>query len=95
MPLNSQPDALFLPPDEFLTRFGYTKPGIKNDALPEPGSSDPDIVFYCKAGVRARAAAQLAVQAGYDSERVGVYYGSWLDWAERGGKVERWKGQKG
>lgn len=52
-----------------------------------------DIVFYCKAGVRARAAAQLAVQAGYDVERVGVYDGSWLDWVKRGGKVEEWEGE--
>jgi len=92
MPLNSQPDALFLSPDEFLTRFGYAKPGIRNDASPESRSPDPDIVFYCKVGVRARAAAELAVQAGYDPERVAVYAGSWLDWAERGGKVERWRG---
>jgi rhodanese-related sulfurtransferase len=44
--------------------------------------------------VRARAAAQLAVQAGYDAERVGVYEGSWLDWAARGGRVERWEGDE-
>ena len=90
LPLSSHPDALFLSPDEFVNRFGYEKPGIKNDAL----SLTPDIVFYCKAGVRARAAAELAVQAGYDSERVGVYDGSWLDWAKNGGKVERWEGQE-
>ncbi|KAF7597098.1 hypothetical protein BBP40_010572 [Aspergillus hancockii] len=82
VPLASQPDALFLTPEEFETRFGYPKPGA---AAGEKG----DIVFYCKAGVRARAAAQLAVQAGYDPERIGVYNGSWLDWAERGGKVEK------
>jgi rhodanese-related sulfurtransferase len=50
------------------------------------------MVFYCKAGVRAQAAAQMAVQAGYDPASVGVYYGSWLDWAKNGGKVERWEG---
>ena len=84
VPLASQPDALFLSPDEFETRFGYPKPGVGEEG---------DIVFYCKAGVRARAAAQLAVQAGYDVERVGVYDGSWLDWAKRGGKVEEWEGE--
>ncbi|KAL5339316.1 Rhodanese-like domain-containing protein [Aspergillus crustosus] len=86
VPLASQPDALFLTPDEFETRFGYPKPGA--------GSEEGDIVFYCKAGVRARAAAQLAVQAGYEAERIGVYDGSWLDWARRGGKVERWEGDE-
>ncbi|EYE94424.1 rhodanese-like domain-containing protein [Aspergillus ruber CBS 135680] len=84
VPLASQPDALFLSPDEFETRFGYPKPGVGEEG---------DIVFYCKAGVRARAAAQLAVQAGYDVERVGVYDGSWLDWVKRGGKVEEWEGE--
>jgi rhodanese-related sulfurtransferase len=49
-------------------------------------------VFYCKAGVRARAAAQLAVQAGYNAEQLGVYDGSWLDWEKQGGKTERWEG---
>lgn len=85
MPLGSQPDAYFLTPDEFETRFGYPKPGVSAE---EEGK---DIVFYCKAGVRAKTAAQLAVQAGYDPSRVGVYYGSWLDWSGKGGKVEKWE----
>lgn len=54
--------------------------------------AESNLVFYCKAGVRARAAAQLAVQAGYDPEKVGVYEGSWLDWAKKGGRVEKWEG---
>ncbi|KAF9885806.1 hypothetical protein FE257_012388 [Aspergillus nanangensis] len=85
VPLASQPDALFLTPEEFETRFGFAKPGAEGQ--------DGDVVFYCKAGVRARAAAQLAVQAGYDPARVGVYEGSWLDWADKRGKVEKWDGQ--
>ncbi|KAE8339816.1 hypothetical protein BDV24DRAFT_134986 [Aspergillus arachidicola] len=84
VPLASQPDAFFLTPEEFETRFGYPKPGAGEEG---------DIVFYCKAGVRAKAAAQLAVQAGYDAERIGVYEGSWLDWADRKGRVERWEGE--
>ncbi|KAI2830059.1 hypothetical protein CBS147320_6971 [Aspergillus niger] len=86
VPLASQPDALFLTPEEFETRFGFPKPGVKGD---EEGA---EIVFYCKAGVRARAAAQLAEQAGYEASRLGVYDGSWLDWAKKGGRVERWEG---
>ncbi|OJZ92723.1 hypothetical protein ASPFODRAFT_77209 [Aspergillus luchuensis CBS 106.47] len=86
VPLASQPDALFLTPEEFETRFGFPKPGVKGE------EEDADIVFYCKAGVRARAAAQLAEQAGYEAGRLGVYDGSWLDWAKRGGRVERWEG---
>ncbi|KAJ5678812.1 hypothetical protein N7462_007056 [Penicillium macrosclerotiorum] len=85
IPLASQPDAMYLTPDEFETRFGFPKP---------PADGDGQLVFYCKAGVRARAAAQMAVQAGYDPARVGVYDGSWLDWAKKGGKVERWEGDE-
>ncbi|KAL2871077.1 rhodanese-like domain-containing protein [Aspergillus lucknowensis] len=91
VPLASQPDALFLTPDEFETRFGYPKPGVEADGATKDGT---DIVFYCKAGVRARAAAQLAVQAGYDADRIGVYDGSWLDWAQNGGRVEKWEGDE-
>ena len=72
IPISSQPEALFLPPDEFEDRFGFTKP---------PASKE--VVFYCKAGVRSAAAAQLARQGGY--EKVGEYRGSWLDWEKRGG----------
>jgi rhodanese-related sulfurtransferase len=86
VPLGSQPDAFFLSPQEFETRFGFPKPGA-------PSSSSPgqNLVFYCKAGVRARTAAQLAVQAGYDPARISVYEGSWLDWIDHGGKVEQWE----
>lgn len=85
IPLASQPDALYLTADEFETRFGFPKPRV---------DADRQLVFYCKAGVRAKAAAQLAVQAGYDPERVGVYMGSWLDWVENDGRVERWEGEE-
>jgi rhodanese-related sulfurtransferase len=83
IPLASQPDAMYLTADEFEDRFGFPKPQADVDGT---------IVFYCKAGVRARAAAQLAVQAGYNAEQIGVYEGSWLDWERNGGKVERWDG---
>jgi rhodanese-related sulfurtransferase len=96
VPLASQPDALFLTPDEFETRFGFPKPGVvatdDGQGQQQQQRQDRDVVFYCKAGVRARSAAQLAIQAGYDPPRVSVYDGSWLDWADRGGRVEKWEG---
>jgi rhodanese-related sulfurtransferase len=76
LPISSQPDGLFLPPDEFEDRFGFPKPDVGKE-----------VVFYCKAGVRSAAAAQLARQGGF--ERVGEYNGSWLDWERNGGKVAR------
>jgi rhodanese-related sulfurtransferase len=75
VPITSQPDAWALPADEFYDRFGFDKP-----------SRDKEVVFYCKAGVRSSAAAQLALQNGYG--KVGEYRGSWLDWEKKGGKKE-------
>ncbi|KAK2787154.1 hypothetical protein FQN51_003448 [Onygenales sp. PD_10] len=90
----SQADAFFLSPGEFLTRFGFPKPPMTTPASADSSSTGNDIVFYCKAGVRASAMAELAVQAGYDRERIGVYKGSWLDWEKRGGQVEVWRGDE-
>ena len=67
MPITTSPEALFLPAEDFAERFGFPKP-----------RHDADVVFYCKAGVRARGAASLAEQAGF--KNVGEYRGSWLDW---------------
>ncbi|KAI9846573.1 MAG: hypothetical protein M1837_003814 [Sclerophora amabilis] len=72
VPISSQPDALFLPAEEFEDRFGFEKP-----------AADKEVVFYCKAGVRSSAAAMMARQCGY--EKVGEYRGSWLDWIKKGG----------
>ncbi|KAK4204112.1 Rhodanese-like domain-containing protein [Triangularia verruculosa] len=76
IPVTTSPDSFFIPEEEFEDRFGFPRP-----------SKDQELVFYCKAGVRSRAAAQLARQAGW--EKVGEYPGSWLDWFEKGGSVER------
>ena len=70
IPITSSPDALTLSPEEFEDRFGFAKPGLEEE-----------IVFYCKAGIRSSAAAQVAVTVGY--RRVGEYRGSWLDWEKR------------
>jgi rhodanese-related sulfurtransferase len=58
--------------EEFQDRFGMAKP-----------PTGKEVVFFCKAGVRSRAMAGLAKQAGYTN--VGEYPGSWLDWQKRGG----------
>jgi rhodanese-related sulfurtransferase len=72
IPITSQPDALFLSPEDFESRFGFPKPAVGKE-----------IVFYCKAGVRSSAAAAMAKQHGY--QHVGEYRGSWLDWEKNGG----------
>lgn len=76
IPVKSQPDAMFLPEDEFEDRFGFSKP-----------EKDQELVFYCKAGVRSSAAAQLAKQYGY--ENISEYKGSWLDWEKNGGQASK------
>jgi rhodanese-related sulfurtransferase len=74
--VTSAPDSFHISADEFEDRFGFPRP-------------DPhgEVVFYCRAGVRSRAAAGLAQDAGWTN--VGEYPGSWLDWEGRGGEVER------
>lgn len=53
IPVSTQPDALMLSEEEFMDRFGWAKPPINHE-----------VIFFCKAGVRSRAAAQLAKHAG-------------------------------
>lgn len=74
--MTSAADSFNITEEEFEDRFGFPRP-----------SPDAEVVFYCRAGVRSRAAAGLAKEAGWTN--VGEYPGSWLDWAEKGGKVER------
>ncbi|KAK4236630.1 Rhodanese-like domain-containing protein [Achaetomium macrosporum] len=76
IPVGSAPDSFHISDEEFEDRFGYPRP-----------APDAEVVFYCRAGVRSRAAAGLAREAGW--KKVGEYPGSWLDWFEKGGKVER------
>lgn len=78
LPVSSGADGFFLPADEFEERFGFPKPDAKTD----------EVIFYCKAGVRSRAASALALQAGF-AAKVGEYPGSWIEWAEMGGEVQR------
>lgn len=76
IPITSQPDSFFLSPEDFEDRYGFEQP-----------PKDAEVVFYCKAGVRSRAAAELARQGGWKT--TGEYPGSWVDWHGKGGEVER------
>lgn len=75
IPVGSQADSWFITPEEFEDRYGFERPG-----------KDVEVVFFCKAGVRSKAAAELARQAGWG--KIGEYKGSWLDWEGKGGKIE-------
>ncbi|KPM34077.1 hypothetical protein AK830_g12496, partial [Neonectria ditissima] len=76
IPITSAIQSLHLPEEDFQELYGFDRP-----------PKDAELLFYCKAGVRARAAANIARHAGY--ERVGEYPGSWLDWAAKKGPVEK------
>ena len=76
VPINSQIKSFHISDEEFHDLFGYDRP-----------TKDAHLMFYCKAGVRARTAAQLAQSAGWTL--VSDYPGIWLDWEAQGGEVER------
>ncbi|KAI1330840.1 Rhodanese-like domain-containing protein [Xylariaceae sp. FL0255] len=76
IPITTSPDAFHLSAEEFEDRFGFAQP-----------EKEDEVVFYCKAGVRSRAAAGIAREAGWTN--VGEFPGSWLEWSGKGGEVER------
>ncbi|OTA06925.1 hypothetical protein A9Z42_0077300 [Trichoderma parareesei] len=84
IPITSAVQSFHISDEDFEDMYGYARP-----------PKDANLLFYCKAGVRAKAAAGLAQHAGWES--VGEYPGSWLDWEANKGPVEvvRGKGGKG
>ncbi|KAK2011207.1 Rhodanese-like protein [Colletotrichum eremochloae] len=76
VPVSTAPESFHIPEEDFEERYGFPRPG-----------KNTELVFYCKAGVRSRAAAALAKEAGWT--KVGEYPGSFLDWEKHGGEVER------
>lgn len=84
VPISSAPDAFFMTEEDFESKFGF----------PRPKETD-EVIFYCKAGVRSRQASLLAGQARPSfGGKIGNYSGSWVDWEQNGGKVER-EGEQG
>jgi rhodanese-related sulfurtransferase len=75
IPYKSTPGALDLSPEEFEDIFKFEKP-----------SKDKELIFYCVAGIRSTAAADLAQIFGY--EKLGNYTGSTEDWLAHEGKTE-------
>lgn len=90
LPLNTNPEGIFLPAPEFYDRFGFHKPGKSPSTGDDYGGEVKEVVFYCKAGVRSKAAARLAGGVGgWDGVKVGDMRGGWVEWEKRGGPVER------
>ncbi|KAL7805962.1 Rhodanese-like protein [Trichoderma aethiopicum] len=82
IPITSAVQSFHISDEDFEDMYGYARP-----------PKDANLLFYCKAGVRAKAAAGLAQHAGWES--VGEYPGSWLDWEANKGPVEVVRGKKG
>ncbi|KAF5025467.1 hypothetical protein F66182_2443 [Fusarium sp. NRRL 66182] len=76
IPITSAVQSFHMPEEDFEEMYGFERP-----------AKDKELLFYCKAGVRAKAAAGLAQHAGW--KKVGDYPGSWLDWADQKGPVEK------
>lgn len=64
--------------EDFVDLYGFERP-----------PKDAHLLFYCKAGIRARGAAGLAQHAGWTN--IGDYPGSWIDWEAQKGPVEEVK----
>ncbi|KAF5529323.1 heat shock 67B2 [Fusarium mexicanum] len=78
IPITSAAQSFHISDEDFEDMYGFQRP-----------AKNKELVFYCKAGVRARAAAQLAHYAGWN--KIGDYAGSWLDWEAQKGPVEKVK----
>ncbi|KAK7981603.1 hypothetical protein PG996_009293 [Apiospora saccharicola] len=80
IPITTSPDSFHISEEEFEDRFGFARPNPNEN-------EEQEVVLYCKAGVRSRAAAGIAREAGW--KKVGEYPGSWVEWSGKGGKIER------
>lgn len=90
IPLSVLPGSLYMKGEDFEKKFGFKKP-----------KRDQEIIFYCRSGVRAATAGDIAKKNGYerlvcqDSRpydflalihvRLYNYKGSWLEWVQKEG----------
>lgn len=51
------------------------------------GKGVEEVIFYCKAGVRSRAAATMARE--WEGVKIGQYTEGWVGWEKKGGGIER------
>ena len=80
IPITTAVQSFHISDEDFEDLYGFARP-----------AKDAPLVFYCKAGVRAKGAAALAQHAGWTD--IGDYPGSWNDWELHKGPVEPVKKQ--
>ena len=66
---------------------GDGEAGYGEEERGEAGGGVEEVIFYCKAGVRSRAAARMARE--WVGVKAGDMKGGWMEWEARGGEVER------
>lgn len=76
IPLGQIAEAFQLPNSEFLRKYGIDKP-----------TESDDFVITCRSGKRATNAFNKLLPLGYNN--ILVYSGSFLDWKEKGGPIEK------
>jgi len=91
IPLTALPGSLHMSPEDFEKQFGFKKP-----------KRQQEIIFYCRSGVRAATAGDIAKKNGYEKYvcqdlrpddiltsthvRLYNYKGSWLEWVQKEGR---------
>ncbi|XP_071044471.1 rhodanese domain-containing protein CG4456-like [Parasteatoda tepidariorum] len=76
IPLGQIMEAFKMNDSAFQTKYGVTKP-----------NSTSNFVLTCKSGKRTNTAYATLNELGY--KNIAVYSGSFLDWIERGGPIEK------
>ena len=67
---------------------GHDEVGGGGEKVEADGRSGvEEVVFYCKAGIRSRAAARMARE--WKGVKVGDMKGGWMEWEGKGGSVQR------
>ncbi|XP_067121962.1 rhodanese domain-containing protein CG4456-like [Centruroides vittatus] len=77
IPLGEVEKAFSMIPDKFQNKYGISF----------PSKSDSQLVFSCRSGRRATMAVQQIQKMGFS--QVKCYLGSFQDWVEKGGDIEK------
>jgi len=76
IPLGQVPEAFNMSDAAFKAKYGVSKPDFTSD-----------FVLSCRSGKRATGAFEKLRALGY--KNISVYSGSFLDWLEKGGPIEK------
>ncbi|XP_042203192.1 rhodanese domain-containing protein CG4456-like [Homarus americanus] len=75
LPVQELEESLSLSEDNFKTKYGF----------PKLSPQDPNLVISCRSGRRVGLAQEVLNTKGFTKHK--LYYGSFLDWTEKGGSI--------